>query len=468
MLTNADSGLFRDSSEWLPRDWIMEIYHTIHGDFHLMDVFQIGLTETSWGRRTRPPCVGKVWGDLCTSRGQVGGNVCTSPLVRRMSGVMPLPQRSPRSCIAVTASKPLQKDKQGQNPRSAGVRTSLPCVLPSLEFKAAGDFPRTMSSDSTAGRIRDAAESAAEVTRVRRASGSFHRTMSSDSTARRIRDTAESAAEATRVRRWSTRSDEQAVETMQGLTSAPSILIGGCIMFLDPTADVTRIRQLPSLQRDAGVRPKHAGQGPAVSRDAFLRRLPASRPKFLRKPSTESSADQASVTSISRKSPQITRGRSPAVANPLFTAGTSPQISESRTSSVASARSDGASLSLAITRTPSDDLFTRANSDLFTRATSDSHATTRIERSVTGQARTRPFVRSARFGEPADWGLSATVRSQRAFLCGKTLGGQKDIFGRTESCPETSTGTTRRSSRNEGGGSSGNNMLVFQPVRPRW
>jgi hypothetical protein len=87
---------------------------------------------------------------------------------------------------------------------------------------------------------------------------------------------------------------------------------------------------------------------------------------------------------------------------------------------------------------------------------------------VTGQARTRPFVRSARFGEPADWGLSATVRSQRAFLCGKTLGGQNDIFGRTESCPETSTGTTRRSCRNEGGGSSGNDMIVFQPVRPRW
>ncbi|KAJ1479335.1 hypothetical protein T484DRAFT_1814675 [Baffinella frigidus] len=212
----------------------------------------------------------------------------------------------------------------------------------------------------------------------------------------RLRKGAESAAEVTR-------SDEMGVETMDGLTSAPSILIGGCIMFVDPNAEVKRIRQLPALRRASERRKtpatEHEGQGPAVSHDAFPRRHPASRPKILRMPSTP---------------PQ--------------------KISFLRASSTASsARSDVTSSSLTITRTTMD--FTRATSDShtsrrveshftwatsFTRAASDSHASRRVTDGGEGRgqgghveagaSRTRPFVRSARFGEPADWGQSASLQ----------------------------------------------------------
>ena len=51
-----------------------------------------------------------------------------------------------------------------------------------------------------------------------------------------------------RVRRWSTSSEVLAAETMQELTCARNILIGGRPVFLDPNADVKRIQpHFPSL-----------------------------------------------------------------------------------------------------------------------------------------------------------------------------------------------------------------------------
>jgi hypothetical protein len=84
--------------------------------------------------------------------------------------------------------------------------------------------------------------------------------------------------------------------------------------------------------------------------------------------------------------------------------------------------------------------------------------------------RARPFIRSARFGEPADWVQSASLRSQRASRSGDFLGDRGDLLRQTESCPENDSTENQQSFSPAagGGGSSGNDMRVFQPVRPRW
>ncbi|KAJ1470299.1 hypothetical protein T484DRAFT_1848270 [Baffinella frigidus] len=68
-----------------------------------------------------------------------------------------------------------------------------------------------------------------------------------DAAARKAGQDTAARNELARVRRWSTlSSNELATEFMRNLTSAP-ILGGVCHMFLDPNAEVKRIRPLPSL-----------------------------------------------------------------------------------------------------------------------------------------------------------------------------------------------------------------------------
>ncbi|KAJ1477224.1 hypothetical protein T484DRAFT_1963803 [Baffinella frigidus] len=227
--------------------------------------------------------------------------------------------------------------------------------------------------------------------------------------------------EVIRVRRWSISSDEMAAETMHDLTSAPSILMAGCPFFMNPNDEFKRIHQLPLLcpavsDGSSRIPRRLQGKAPAVSCYAFPRRLPACHSKILRAPSTTSSVPRASPrnafpNSTSHRSSQTSFSRAPSTAD-----------SFSRASSAAS--SDGAASSFTIMRSPSD-----------------SHTS----RSVTGQPRARPFVRSSRFGEPADWPESASLRWQRASRSSSPVG--------------------------EGGGSSDaseRGARVFQPVRPRW
>ncbi|KAJ1469163.1 hypothetical protein T484DRAFT_1852632 [Baffinella frigidus] len=189
-----------------------------------------------------------------------------------------------------------------------------------------------------------------------------------------------------RVRRWSiTSSDELASEVMKGLTNAPKMLFVG--MFLNPDADVKKIRQLPTLRKDPGMQ-KPLWQRPItrsgrISPDADIPAVP-------RDPFPE----------------PISHSKSLRVASTAIQAFT--RLSGASSSRVSAWRS-----------TSSCQSTSSACSDLSEAGTFRPRARRASVSDVTRQKSVRTFAPSSRFGDPADWKKGAldtqrpTVDTQR-------------------------------------------------------
>ncbi|KAJ1472472.1 hypothetical protein T484DRAFT_1975256, partial [Baffinella frigidus] len=205
-----------------------------------------------------------------------------------------------------------------------------------------------------------------------------------------------------RVRRWSMiSSDEHASETMKDLTSAPKMLVGGNFVFLDPTADVKKIKQLPSIRKDIGTTKlwqrtlSLEAHIPAVPRDTLPRET------VPRTKSLPVAAIQAAAR-LSSGSPSLQARR----------ASMPPACSLSGIDTTEDA----------FGRDLAEDAFSvrRARA----RSLSDSDAPPRGDR-VAGQKSVRVFASSSRFGDPADWKKAASL-SLRRTSCGG--GGAATVF----------------------------------------
>ncbi|KAJ1469146.1 hypothetical protein T484DRAFT_1982858 [Baffinella frigidus] len=196
--------------------------------------------------------------------------------------------------------------------------------------------------------------------------------------------------ERVRVRRWSMiSSDMHASETMKDLTSAPRMLVGGSFVFLDPNADVKKIKQLPSIRNDHGTRKPRQR---TVSPEAHIPAVPR---------------DTLPRDSVSRtKSLPFTVVQAAA----RFSSGTS--LLKSRRASTASACSDVAE----------DFSVRRARVRSF--SFSDAPPPTR----VAGQKSVRVFAPSSRFGDPADWKKGSSVSLRRTTSSDSFDGGAAMVF----------------------------------------
>jgi hypothetical protein len=196
--------------------------------------------------------------------------------------------------------------------------------------------------------------------------------------------------ERVRVRRWSMiSSDEHASETMKDLTSAPRMLVGGSFVYLDPNADVKKIKQLPSIRKDIGTTKlwqrtlSLEAHIPAVPRDT-LPRDSVSRTKSLPFTVVQAAARLSSGSSLLK----------------------------SRRASTASTCSDAAE----------DFSVRRARVRSF--SFSDAPPPTR----VAGQKSVRVFAPSSRFGDPADWKKGSSVSLRRTTSSDSFDGGAAMVF----------------------------------------
>ena len=228
-------------------------------------------------------------------------------------------------------------------------------------------------------------------------------TSSSRSSRARVRQTARRDAELkitfdemVRVRRWSVCSSEISAETMHSLTSAPSVVVGGQPIFLNPNADVKRIRPLLL----STVPPNDYMQTAFQSRSLHLR--PTASPKAARRPS-EILVPQR-ISEISTRSSNVLRSPSSRPSSASFIDGSdsspsspegSPPLHAAR--ALRLQRGQGHS-SPQLMHHASDTPLVSATAPAAIRDGSRSVSADLSSRSVTGQSRMRPVVRSARFG----------------------------------------------------------------------
>ena len=282
-----------------------------------------------------------------------------------------------------TRTQPLQRVLDLLPTHTGNIRRSSPPMhilsdsMQRCSSTGSAQDPDTRSSHSSSTRVKRAERRDAE-----------HRDAE-----RRDAELKVSFEETVRVRRWSVCSVEISAETMHSLTSAPSVVVGGQPIFLNPNADVKRIRPLLQSTAPPDNYMRIQEPSPALRRQPRSLHLPSTAsPEAATVRHSESLARQRITGSFTRSSTVLrTPFSSLALASFIdLSDSLSPPEGSPQARALRVQPDQGAPAPLM--RHASDTLLVqpiRSGS----RSFSD-----RSSRSVTGQSRMRPFVRSARFG----------------------------------------------------------------------